>query len=92
MERARSFFASSLRLRFLLSREPISEPPQLAAGGLNEDMESATIRNLSRLRGRLGIPHRNVFEGHVGIVLFEGLRYQQKYQQIWRIPTNGSAS
>jgi len=54
----------------LLASEPISESPQLAAGGLNEDVKSAAIGQLSRLAGRLGIPHSDVFE-HVGIALSE---------------------
>ena len=81
MERASNFFASSLRFRassrettgytprarvFLLAREPISEPPQFAALGLNEDVKSAAIRKLSGPGRRLGFPHSDVFE-HVGI-------------------------
>jgi hypothetical protein len=50
----------------LFAREPIGKPPQLAARGLNEEMESAAIRQLSRLGGWLGIPHSDVFK-HVGI-------------------------
>jgi hypothetical protein len=57
---------------------------------LDEDMETAAVRKLSRLSGWLGIPHSDVFEWHVGIALSGRLRYQQIYQQICRIPTNGS--
>jgi hypothetical protein len=60
----------------LLAREPIGEPPQLAASGLNENVESAAIRKLSRLGGWLGIPHSDVFK-HVGIGPTAGLGYQQ---------------
>jgi hypothetical protein len=50
----------------LLAREPIGKPPQLAAGGLNDNVKSAAVRKLSGLGGWLGIPHSDVFE-HVGI-------------------------
>jgi hypothetical protein len=50
----------------LLAREPIGEPPQLAANGLNKNVEAAAVRKLSGLGGGLGIPHSDVFE-RVGI-------------------------
>lgn len=39
----------------------------------DQEVESASIGELSRPGSRLRVPHRHVFKGHVGIVLFKRL-------------------
>src|SRR5215475_7938380 len=53
-------------------------------------MKSAAIRKLDWPIGALGVAHPSVVE-HVGIVPAGLVRYQQKYQQTARIPTDPRA-
>jgi hypothetical protein len=53
-------------------------------------MKPAAIRELDWPIGTLGVTYPGVVE-HVGIVRVGLVRYQQKYQQIARIPTDRRA-
>jgi hypothetical protein len=77
--------------RLLFSAKPVSQPPQFAAVGLDQQMKSAAIRELDWPIGTLGVTYPSVVE-HVGIVPVGLVRYQQKYQQTGRIPTDRRAS
>ena len=45
---AKTAWVRAQRQRLLLAGESIGEPPQLAAGRLDQDVETATVRELSR--------------------------------------------
>jgi hypothetical protein len=77
--------------RLLFSAKPVSQPPQFAAVGLDQQMKSTAIRELDWPIGTLGVTYPSVVE-HVGIVPVGLVRYQQKYQQTGRIPTDRRAS
>src|SRR5262249_39310821 len=59
---------STKRQGLLFAREPIGEPPQLAVGfWWYEQMQPASIRQLSYRRSPFGVPHGDICEPHVGI-------------------------
>jgi len=53
--------------RLLFSAKPVSQPPQFAAVGLDQQMKSTAIRELDWPIGTLGVAYPSVVE-HVGIV------------------------
>src|SRR5262249_16780570 len=62
-----------------------SEPPQLAAVWLDQQMKPAAVRELDRAIGRLGVAYPSVVE-HVGIVPVQARTIPTK------IPTNRAAT
>src|SRR5262249_7074492 len=87
LQRNRRIDANGQRLLF--SAKSVSQSPQLAAVRLDQQMKPAAIRELDWPIGTFGVTYPGVVE-HVGVRV--GLvRYQQKYQQIARIPTDRRA-
>src|SRR5690606_25881549 len=57
------------RQQLLFAREPVLQPPELAAVYLNDEVQAAAVRQLKRPFLGLGLSDRKISQGHWGVSL-----------------------